>query len=250
MSRMPRANLAHRFYSSSTRVIEVGANMYEAIVRSLPAYSVAVLVLLALFNVGYFSVVGTHFLGVVDVSNIVYSFALISSALLLLCCLIGMALDSKKFVLRHRLGVNRTVNISIPVSGLPLAVALLYPSQPGIPKAVLLDCAIVISFLILAVAMSLRLWMRAVLDEERGLYTSAMVVCAATVALMVYCGRATAWYQMFRGHTYTVVTKKEVFKEAHVLRSSSSGFIIVVAGFIRFLPAAELLEIRDEKELK
>jgi hypothetical protein len=46
------------------------------ILKLIPQISVAAVALLSLFTVGYFSKIGIHLLGVIDVTNLVYSFGL------------------------------------------------------------------------------------------------------------------------------------------------------------------------------
>src|SRR4051794_16354740 len=58
--------------------------MLEKIGKYLPAISLLALASLSFFNIGYFWRIGLHFLGVTDLSNIVYSFGLAASVLVTL----------------------------------------------------------------------------------------------------------------------------------------------------------------------
>ena len=49
----------------------------EKLVRYWPLLTVASLAIVSTFNIGYFSVIGIHFIGVMDLSNIVYAIGLV-----------------------------------------------------------------------------------------------------------------------------------------------------------------------------
>ncbi|WLB57471.1 hypothetical protein [Bradyrhizobium japonicum] len=51
------------------------------LITFIPAISVLALLILSIFNIGYFSKVGLHFLGVMDLTNLVYSFSFIVAIL-------------------------------------------------------------------------------------------------------------------------------------------------------------------------
>jgi|ERR1700733_12428852 hypothetical protein len=51
--------------------------MLDTVTKIFSIVTLAVLYLMALFNIGYFYVVGFHFIGVTDISNIVYSFGVV-----------------------------------------------------------------------------------------------------------------------------------------------------------------------------
>jgi hypothetical protein len=56
--------------------------MLEKISKVWPLVTVAAFAIVSIFNVGYFVMPGLHFIGVMDVSNIVYPTGLILSLLL------------------------------------------------------------------------------------------------------------------------------------------------------------------------
>jgi hypothetical protein len=59
----------------------------------LPSISVAALVLVSIFNIGYFSNIGLHFLGLIDLTNIVYSVGLVFGGLVVAINLLATMLE-------------------------------------------------------------------------------------------------------------------------------------------------------------
>ncbi|MEA2876881.1 MAG: hypothetical protein QOF14_2077 [Hyphomicrobiales bacterium] len=51
--------------------------MLDKLLKYWPLVTVASLAIVSVFNVGYFSVIGLHFVGVMDLTNIVYSIGLV-----------------------------------------------------------------------------------------------------------------------------------------------------------------------------
>jgi hypothetical protein len=51
--------------------------MPERLLKYWPIIAASALAIVSVFNIGYFSVIGLHFMGVMDVSNIVYSVGLV-----------------------------------------------------------------------------------------------------------------------------------------------------------------------------
>src|SRR6185295_8989176 len=61
--------------------------MLDTVTKIFSIVTLGVLCLMALFNIGYFYIVGFHFIGVTDISNVVYSFGLIFASALILSLL-------------------------------------------------------------------------------------------------------------------------------------------------------------------
>jgi len=59
------------------------AAVLDTVSRYASAISLAAIALLSIFNIGYFWKIGLHFLGLIDLTNLVYSFGLSLVALLL-----------------------------------------------------------------------------------------------------------------------------------------------------------------------
>ena len=66
--------------------------MFGKMTTAIPLLSAIALAILTVFNVGYFSKVGLRFSGIVDLSNMVYSFALAFGAVGLIVALCGRGL--------------------------------------------------------------------------------------------------------------------------------------------------------------
>lgn len=59
----------------------LGDEMFARVASALPVLSVLTLAVLTVFNLGYFWTIGLHFLGLVDLSNFVYSIGLALTSL-------------------------------------------------------------------------------------------------------------------------------------------------------------------------
>ena len=72
--------------------------MLDKLSKFTPPLSILALVLVSVFNIGYFSRIGIHFLGLIDLSNIAYSVGITFVALLAAFQLVLlMTLHGEKF---------------------------------------------------------------------------------------------------------------------------------------------------------
>src|SRR5690242_7124422 len=51
--------------------------MLERLLKYWPIIAAAALAIVSVFNIGYFTIIGLHFIGVMDLSNIVYAIGLV-----------------------------------------------------------------------------------------------------------------------------------------------------------------------------
>src|SRR5258705_6089135 len=56
--------------------------MLELLLKFWPVVTVAALAVVSVFNIGYFTTIGLHFIGVMDLSNIVYAVGLVYSLII------------------------------------------------------------------------------------------------------------------------------------------------------------------------
>jgi hypothetical protein len=78
---------------SSTDVSFGASELKQYVIELLPALSITALILVSIFNIGYFSNIGLHFLGLIDFTNIVYSIGLVFAGLVLIANLLGAIID-------------------------------------------------------------------------------------------------------------------------------------------------------------
>src|SRR5262245_57319689 len=78
----------------------MGPKMLERLTKALPLISLGAFTIFSIFNVGYFWHIGLHFIGVVDISNLVYSFGLALVALVVFSQLAGLTLGKRDSLFR------------------------------------------------------------------------------------------------------------------------------------------------------
>jgi hypothetical protein len=57
--------------------------MLERLMKYWPIITVSAVTIVSVFNIGYFTIIGMHFLGVMDISNIVYAVGLVFGLLII-----------------------------------------------------------------------------------------------------------------------------------------------------------------------
>jgi hypothetical protein len=212
--------------------------MLDIVTKIFSVVTLAVLYLMALFNIGYFYVVGFHFIGVTDISNIVYSFGLVF-------------LFAMLFVF---FGIFVWLMIG--------ALADLWPK---FPKKVQVACVLIVACILLAgLVLLLRLDMKNVSAATAGMAAGfvgilislilhrewiskgtvdplPVALAAVLVSLAgVIGGIAIAEQQIVSDANYEVLTKSGVLSGVKILRSSSTGFIVYQDNRILFVPSGEV----------
>ena len=211
--------------------------------RYFAAISVVLLGLTASFNVGYFYVVGSHFIGVMDIGNVVYSFGLVFMGVLLACVFLSAVADG--IIKYSGIGYVRDYMIKDRSRKEDIVFALLV----GLPTMGFLILArdspyfffgslfIVVCLVIYFVTLIYFLW-------EKSQYLSipaAVIVCAILCGTCFCFGIYIARHEAYETNDlYDVSTKQGNFNKVRLVRSSSSGFIISRdRGFV-FVPSGEL----------
>jgi hypothetical protein len=206
--------------------------------KYLSILTLAVLYLTSLFNIGYFYFVGIHFNGVVDISNIVYTFALIFMFLI-----IFLSLGSLFAFLFRQIG-----DLGIPLNSLPasliiaagfvlivmalIAFAFLATQKPkGYPAVLFLFVGT-----ILGIA-AYKQWNKTNVVEF-GMIGGSIVFTSFGVLVV---GAAIAQQQRDNPLVhYDVITKSGSFNDVRIMRSSSSGVIFAQGGRMTFVPSGEI----------
>lgn len=208
--------------------------MLDSLTKIFSVATLGFLFLMALFNIGYFYAIGFHFIGVMDISNVVYTFGLVLIFAMLYIAVgqvvwvvsDGLAKVGSK-VIWPKLGNKGKLIIAICAVVL-VSVAITFLFRPtanekliGLTTAGLV--APLIGFLVLMVLF--QRW-----KAQRKFEGTTAAIAGIMIALGTFLlGVAVAHQQMAGAQgTYDIVTKSGTFVDARVLRSSSSGFIFLM----------------------
>jgi len=218
--------------------------------RFLPYVSLISLAIVAVFNIGYFSAIGIHFIGVIDISNLVYSFGLVFPIVTTAIQVsLGPLFDFLKFSKsdnaweKYRKISLRVVFPSILVAFVALVLATLYwdwRAQNGL--VALLLAAMSVNF-----AASAMMYFRRteIIDwSDIGWSLATMLIAIS------YTGRAVAYQQIHdKNNSFLVATKELTLVDVRLVRSSSNGFLVVAAGRIMFIPKDEVRFVRSNRDV-
>jgi hypothetical protein len=212
--------------------------MLDTVTKIFSIVTLAVLYLMALFNIGYFYVVGFHFIGVTDISNIVYSFGLVFLFAILfvffgifIWMLLGAIAQQWPRLPRRVQVACAVIAICILLAGLVLLLRL---DTKDVSAATL---GIGGGFIVIFVSLVLhREW------KSKGAVEPLPLALAAVLASIagVIGGIAIAEQQIASDANYEVLTKSGVLSGVKILRSSSNGFIVYQDSRILFVPSGEV----------
>lgn len=235
--------------------------------KSIPLISIVALLLTGVFNIGYFSRIGLHFLGIIDLSNVVYSFGLVFVFLIFLLPLVVGLRDFFRWLFRalasvqldepadkqsdelaKEIGWIRWFGRLMWFVGAVVGVGIFTYSAEIFEKNYVLALALFIcSILFGAMAFwSSRQGEANILEMLGESNISLMLVTVAFLVMFIYfLGRAVADYYMFISpDLYTISIKGHgQIEDARIVRSSSNGFIVSVKGKIIFVPQSEIAKI-------
>lgn len=219
------------------------SDLKEYVSTLLPSISVAALVLVSIFNIGYFSNIGLHFLGLIDLTNIVYSVGLVFGGLLLAVNLLATMLEVTMKLAKDEATtviVSRWFSAGVAAFG---AVATTWVSlQPSGSSDTI---AAILLFLVFTWAVTKALLRLKTRNEIR--FSELMMVTVAALSADFAIGRAVAEKQLLQqSQLYTFFTKSGVVYGVTLVRSSSSGFIIANNRRTSFLSKDEVKSIVSE----
>jgi hypothetical protein len=238
-------------------------DVVAAILGLIPSISILTVALLSVFTVGYFSKIGLHFLGVIDVSNLVYSFGLIFGVLTIFASFING--DTALWIRRLARDEDflsflvKAWNRVVLPSYVFFLFAHLLPKHPWNPTLFATD-SFVFSVMVLAGLLLLAIiYTRHVAQNE---ILGAEVAGAIFIAVLaVYNGgRMQADIEASSTKSlYTVSLKAKApvqkgsadqIKDVRIVRSSSNGFIVAIGGFISFIPKEEVAWIEAQTQVE
>lgn len=235
--------------------------MFDRMGSAIPQITVGAVVSVAIFNIGYFSKLGIHFLGVMDISNIVYSFGLIFGlGIVLVQFLQGFALvhlfnfvkrpTAKEVFWRFSRRVLLPALICLSVVMLLIASRLLPPQF--LPEGTLRWDAIIAFYFALILSWGMVSTLVNYHLEPKGFVPlDIATTIIVSISLVFYVGRAVAAYEAFDNpFLYQLAMKNNITLDVRIVRSSSMGFIVVENGFLLFLPRDQVFEVRSKDKIK
>lgn len=233
----------------------------DFISRYISPISLALVTAAAIFNVGYFWKIGIHFLGIVDLSNLVYSFALATTFVvawvwvayqvtpsepsylkLTAIAIVGAAISVTGFVFGSQIFENAIREDLVTLLGLMIigAAALAFIRMRYAAEGSL-EVGTKVRFMLPGAAGELRM-------EVSGPFTIALAALVL-FATIFQAGICTSELALKSPKTFSVTTKDGRLQNARILRASSSGFLIAADKRIIFIPQGEVKEVKSSTDL-
>jgi hypothetical protein len=211
--------------------------MLDFISRYVSAISLAMAVTLSIFNIGYYWNIGIHFLGLADLTNIVYSAGLSFAVL-------SMWGAITAFIVRNEFSTFGLVS-GVIGSGMLVLWGVWQVQPRGIEPQLTENLVMLIGF-----AMG-GAYFLAFMRQRRKTsgtwdYKDMIVFSASLFVTTFQAGVCAAAIERLDRVTYTVNTKAGVFNKVRVLRSGSSGFLLDIDGQVMFVPQGEIRSVKSE----
>lgn len=219
----------------------------------VPAVTVVSLFILAVFNIGYFSKIGLHFLGVMDFSNLVYSFSFIVA---IITGSVSISLWGGYFEWLQNHAQDRTGRKKILwcfiglVVFVGMVIATIYIFFPQFAPKQFLSDRLAAGFFVIAAVLLLLVEYADYQKRSKFEVSELFVSFVISFFAIYYLGRAVAEYEIYTVKTTYEFKLKDLVQPivGKILRSSSTGFIIYVDDRIMFLPQGEIKRVRAVAE--
>jgi hypothetical protein len=214
--------------------------MIEGVTKNIAVLSLLGLIYTATFNVGYFAAVGVHFIGVMDASNFVNSFAFMLMFFMVTALLMLLGAN----LLHRRKDIWGASKLYAVMSGISaVASAAAYVSFKGYSLAVVL---VLVSYTLALCAGASPIY--GYWAKTRHLKMQwLLVLFIISLFGMVGVGRAFGEQQKLLNRHYTFATKSGNIIGAAMLRAASSGFLIAVDGEVQFIASSEVKSVTEER---
>jgi hypothetical protein len=217
-------------------------NAGDRALKYWPLVAAGAVVLVSVFNIGYFTTLGMHFIGVMDISNVVYPIGLIFALLIGPVIFFPDRLlgNLKEFAHSNELA-SRLPKARKWIFGI-LLVAFsvgLFVHQAFISIMTLFAIYFVLAFLALAAYLFI-VW------ERTGEVSTQMAASMTAFGFftLFWIGGAVAYHEAFTTRTvYLVTTKDATYDNARIARTSSSGFLIAKDKHVIFIPSGRMKSI-------
>jgi hypothetical protein len=222
--------------------------MLKNITKYWPVISLIALSVVSMFNIGYFGAIGYHFIGIMDVTNIVYPFGLVFGIIVGAGVMFpGEQIEDLRDFAKHPRAeelVARLLKIAMPFLAGGFAIGLFLPSYISLMGLFSLYFGVV---LLITYAMAGLQWLR---YDKIHFRTVVFTVFATYLTVSFYGGYKAQSEAYYAKTTYEVVSKSGSFSGVRIVRTSSSGFLIAKPDrTIMFIPAGEVRYIATNGEL-
>lgn len=197
------------------------------------------LYLSALFNFGFFYVIGFHFIGVIDVSNLVYTFGFVFFFVLLgitLLSFLALLLDGMKEPLKEAPVAVRFIVVVICAVAFITVIWWLYSLEGE--RKMYASAILFPVFGVIAGAIASSIWAQARRIEYFLIGFSTVLVSFGVLLV----GTILANHPL-DDQVYDVITKSGDILQARIARSSGSGFILVKDKKVIFVPTGEVTSV-------
>jgi hypothetical protein len=222
--------------------------MVENLTKYVQLLSVLAVVAISVFNIGFFWDIGLHLMGIIDFSNLVYSFGLTFVFLVIIFPILNWV-EKLTSLSQKPDAVDRFDKLLRKYSKVYFGVFVLLFLLGMFHAGLSLGEVTTLGALTAFIAVMLEAFVS--YKASGTLSTNRMVLLLVLGLGTVFClGQTSAYRQTFSIYSYTVTTKNSPpLEKARLVRSSSSGFIVsIVSGdknfaTIRFIPIGEIKEI-------
>lgn len=215
--------------------------MLDNIQKTLALVTVGAVVIVSVFNLGYFSEVGMHFIGVMDISNIIYPVAFVFGILLGACFWLTGDLFGRlgNFAKRQdaEIILYKIGRVILFVSTTFFAVGLFLPRYFSVLG--LFSICFSVSCLF-GYAYGFIVWKRTGTISAQVAFSLVVFTLITTTFVGAYYAQQQAYYAKT---TYDFVTKTDTYSGARIIRASSSGFLIARQRTIIFVPMGEIKSV-------
>jgi hypothetical protein len=219
--------------------------MLDQLAKAVSIATIVGLYLTAIFNIGYFYVIGYHFIGVIDISNVVYTFGLILIFLILFLMLVGLLVAGGIAVYEHSLLWSQKVRqvLGALLALVVLAALALFLRLIGLPMNPEANVSVTgLIFPLVGIALGVAAYVKWKKDgssfpDWRLIFASFILISVG----MIVVGGLIAKQQVSSNDVhYDIISKTGTFSDVRIVRSSSSGFIFSQLGRVMFVPMGEV----------
>ena len=218
--------------------------MLDKLTKLLQVVTAAAIAWVAVFNVGFFARIGYQFLGVMDVTSLLYTLGLAFIVILFFVLLIvGLLSD---IVLEHYQKQEWWGRVQSASNRIFAPLALLSPAIPYLPSSWWPQSWDALSVGIgVCVVMALWAGITAACRYylERSAYLDASCWCVAMLMLATFLYGAVFAQRQLVSEDFEITLKSKAIVIGKLVRTSSSGLLVFSANTMRFYPQAEIAQI-------
>jgi hypothetical protein len=207
--------------------------MLDKLTRYLPGLSLLTVMGVAIFNIGYFWKIGLHFLGIVDLSNLVYTFGLAAAFIFIWFFVAGAVTPKKPATWKF---------IAIGILGSAISIVCMFSPAGLLMPASIQNFVLLLGFVILS-AGALAFGTENADKTGRWNPKDVVLIIFIGIGTIFQAGLSASLLEIENPLVYTVRTKETELQNVRILRSSSSGFILSVDGRVVFIPHEEIKSI-------